>query len=214
MDEGFSPSAHGKPPGADRRGIGLFHLGHNGAMDMAKQDAFLENYRRLARYNAWMNERLYDAAERLPDADRKRDRGAFFGSIHATLDHLMWADRMWLRRFAAQGVAFPALADDLLVLPQGASYGTVLHEAWTDLRAARRALDAAIVRWTDEMPPDFPLRTVRYANTKGVLREHPAWQALTHLFNHQTHHRGQAATLLMQAGIDPGVTDLVALPED
>jgi uncharacterized damage-inducible protein DinB len=171
------------------------------------------NYRRLARYNVWMNERLYDAGERLADADRKRDRGAFFGSLHGTLGHLLWADRMWLRRFAAQGVAFPALADDLLVVPQGASYGTVLHDDWTDLRQSRRALDAAMVRWTDEMPGDFVLRTLRYATTKGVLREQPAWQALTHFFNHQTHHRGQASTLLMQAGIDPGVTDLVAMPE-
>jgi uncharacterized damage-inducible protein DinB len=171
------------------------------------------NYRHLARYNAWINERLYDAAERLPDADRQRDRGAFFGSLHGTLGHVLWADRLWLARFAAQGVAFPALAADLLAMPEGATHGTVLHEDWQDLRIARRALDAAMVRWTDEMPADFVLRTVRYANTKGVLREQPAWQALTHFFNHQTHHRGQATTLLVQAGIDPGVTDLVAMPE-
>jgi uncharacterized damage-inducible protein DinB len=64
------------------------------------------------------------------------------------------------------------------------------------------------------MPPDFLLRTLRYANTKGVVREQPAWQPLTHLFNHQTHHRGQATTLLAQAGIDPGPTDLIAMPAD
>ena len=57
----------------------------------------------------------------------------------------------------------------------------------------------------------FRCRTMRYANSKGVQREHPAWQAMTHFFNHQTHHRGQATTLLMQAGVDPGVTDLIAL---
>ncbi|RYF60316.1 MAG: DUF664 domain-containing protein [Comamonadaceae bacterium] len=182
-------------------------------MDPTKHDAFLANYRRLARYNQWMNARLCDAAEGLSDAQRQEDRGAFFGSLHGTFNHLLWADRMWLRRFAVQGVAFPALADDLLLLPEGATYGTALFADWVGLRAARHALDAAMVRWLDEMPPDFPLRTMRYANTKGVQREHPAWQALTHLFNHQTHHRGQATTLLMQAGVDPGVTDLVALPE-
>ncbi|MBA2963978.1 MULTISPECIES: DinB family protein [Ramlibacter] len=171
------------------------------------------NYRRLARYNAWMNERLYDAAEGLPEAERRRDRGAFFGSIDGTLNHLLWADRLWLRRFASQGVAFPALADDLLALPEGASYGTVLQAEWQGLRQARRALDAAIVRWVDEMPPEFLLRTLRYANTKGVVREQPAWQPLTHFFNHQTHHRGQVTTLLLQAGVDPGVTDLVAMSE-
>jgi uncharacterized damage-inducible protein DinB len=172
------------------------------------------NYRRLARYNAWMNGRLYDAAEGLPVSERQLDRRAFFGSIEGTLNHLLWADRTWLRRFAAQGVPFPALADDLLALPDGASYGTVLHADWQGLREARRALDAAIVRWIDEMPPEFLLRTLRYANTKGVLRAQPAWQPLTHLFNHQTHHRGQVTALLVQAGVDPGVTDLVALPED
>jgi uncharacterized damage-inducible protein DinB len=176
-------------------------------------EALHANYRRLARYNAWMNERLYDAAGRLSDADRKRDRGAFFGSIHRTLEHLLWADKLWLQRFAAQGVAFPALSPDLLWMPEGATYGSVLHEGWTELRGARQRLDAAIVRWTDEMPAGFALATLRYANTKGVRREHAAWQALTHFFNHQTHHRGQATTLLVQAGVDPGVTDMVAMPD-
>jgi hypothetical protein len=96
------------------------------------------NYRRLARYNAWMNERLYDAAERLPDADRKRDRGAFFGSIHGTLEPPAVGRSVVAARFAAQGVAFPALAADLLAMPEGATYGTVLHEDWQELRGARR----------------------------------------------------------------------------
>jgi uncharacterized damage-inducible protein DinB len=61
------------------------------------------------------------------------------------------------------------------------------------------------------MPDDFLTRTMRYSNTKGVQRAHPMWQALTHFFNHQTHHRGQVTTLLMQAGVDVGVTDLIAL---
>jgi uncharacterized damage-inducible protein DinB len=173
--------------------------------------SFVENYRLLARYNTWFNERLYDACERLPDAERKRDRGAFFGSIHGSLNHLVWGDRSWLRRFATQGVPFASLTPDVLALPEGAVYGTVIHDHWDDLRAQRRTLDAAIEGWTRDMPADFPLRTMRYANTKGVRREHPAWQACTHFFNHQTHHRGQVTTLLSQAGIDPGVTDLIAL---
>jgi uncharacterized damage-inducible protein DinB len=71
--------------------------------------------------------------------------------------------------------------------------------------------DVAIENWVRDMPADFPLRIMRYSNTKGVKREHPAWQALTHFFNHQTHHRGQITTLLVQAGMDPGLTDLIAL---
>jgi len=69
----------------------------------------------------------------------------------------------------------------------------------------------AIEDFAERMPADYPLRTMRYANTRGVQREHPVWQALTHFFNHQTHHRGQVTVLLMQAGIDPGTTDLIAM---
>jgi len=72
-------------------------------------------------------------------------------------------------------------------------------------------LDASIEDWVAAMPEDFAGRTMRYSNTKGVVREHPMWQALTHFFNHQAHHRGQVTTLLMQAGVDPGMTDLIAL---
>jgi uncharacterized damage-inducible protein DinB len=175
--------------------------------------AFLENYRFLAHYNRWFNERLYAACAGLPDDQRKADRGAFFGSIHATLNHLLWADRLWLRRFAEQGVAFPALGSDLLALPEGAAHATLLYADWPVLRAQRVKLDAAMEDWVRDMPAEFPLRVMRYRNTRGVQREHPAWQALTHFFNHQTHHRGQVTTLLMQAGIDPGVTDLIALAQ-
>jgi len=174
-------------------------------------DTFLANYRFLARYNRWFNDRLYGACEQLPEAERRRDRGAFFGSVQGSLNHILWADRVWLRRFATQGRDFPALAADLLHVPEGAVHATVLHEDWRELRAARTALDAAIEAWLGEMPRDFLASTMRYANTKGVQREHAAWQALTHFFNHQTHHRGQVTTLLSQAGVDVGMTDLIAL---
>jgi uncharacterized damage-inducible protein DinB len=173
--------------------------------------ALVDNYRFLARYNHWFNERLYAACEQLSDDERKQERGAFFGSIHKTLNHLVWGDQLWLKRFAAQGVAFPALGDNVLDLPDGALHATVLHADWHALRAKREQLDAAIEQWLLHMSPDFPLRIMRYSNSKGVAREHPAWQALTHFFNHQTHHRGQVTTLLKQAGVDPGMTDLIAL---
>jgi uncharacterized damage-inducible protein DinB len=172
---------------------------------------FADNYRLLARYNCWFNQRLYDTCDQLTDEERKRDRGAFFGSIHNTLNHLIWGDQAWLKRFAVQGVAFEALSDSLLALPAGALHGTVLYEDWTALRAQRERLDAAIEDFAERMPPDYPMRIMRYANTRGVQREHPVWQALTHFFNHQTHHRGQVTALLMQAGVDPGTTDLIAI---
>jgi uncharacterized damage-inducible protein DinB len=173
-------------------------------------DTLGDNYRFLAGYNRGFNDRLYGACETLTDAQRKQDRGAFFGSIHHTLTHLVLADKMWLTRFAAQGTAFAALPPALLALPAGADYTSDLHPRWQDLRRERDALDTAIEAWTAELSPGFLRSTMVYTNTKGVPRAHPAWQALTHFFNHQTHHRGQVTTLLMQTGVDVGVTDLIA----
>ena len=173
--------------------------------------SLLDNYLIMARYNRWMNQRLYAACEALPDAQRKADQGAFFKSIHHTLTHLVLADKMWLTRFAKQGVEFAALLPELLALPEGSDYTSNLHPDWADLKQTRDALDAAMEQWLASMPPEFLSSTMRYANTKGVQRTHPAWQALTHFFNHQTHHRGQVTTLLTQAGVDVGVTDLIVL---
>ena len=173
----------------------------------------LENYAFLARYNRWFNVRLYAACEKLSDADRQSDRGAFFKSIHHTLQHIVWGDKMWLQRFASQGVPFNALPAALLQLPEGASYTADLFLDWDEMRAARGQIDAAIQSWLADMPVSFITQTMRYGNTKGVQRAHPMWQALSHFFNHQTHHRGQVTTLLAQAGVDVGVTDLIALVE-
>ena len=174
------------------------------------ETAFLAQYQLLARYNRWFNGCLYDACERLSDEERRRDRGAFFGSLHRTLAHVLHTDQIWLRRFVQQGESFRSLPPELLAVPEGSSYTSDLHSDWEGLRLARAALDAAIEAWLTEMQPEFLSSAMRYANLKGVQRDHPAWMALTHLFNHQTHHRGQATTLLTQAGIDVGVTDLIS----
>lgn len=165
----------------------------------------------MARYNRWLNKRPYDACEKLIDADHKRDRGAFFGLIHQTLIHLMLADARWLQRFARQGVTFPALEPGLPHLPAGANYTSALHADWADFKHNGESFDAAIEAWLAEMAPIFLLGLMRYTNRRGVARQHPAWQALNHFFNHHTHHHGQVTALLMQAGVDVGVTDLIAL---
>lgn len=174
-----------------------------------------ENYCFLARYNRWINQRLFEACERLSDEERKQDRGAFFGSLHRTLNHLVVADQVWLRRFsqcgADNGVPLASLNPALLDLPAGSQLDTVLFDDWQALRGKREALDATIESWVADMPDSYPRLTMRYSNSKGVERTHPAWQAMTHFFNHQTHHRGQVTTLLTQAGVDIGVTDLIAL---
>ena len=106
---------HSFANGPPRRARAQWRMAH-------PDNAFLANYQFLARYNRSMNGRLFDACEQLSDADRRLDRGAFFGSITASLNHLLWTDRMWLCRFAAQSVAFPALAaPGLLYLPAGAA---------------------------------------------------------------------------------------------
>ncbi|AEG92443.1 DinB family protein [Ramlibacter tataouinensis] len=177
--------------------------------------AFLENYRFLARYNRWCNQRLYDSCEQLSDEERKRDRGAFFGSIHRTLNHLVLGDQGWLRRFRQcahdHRTDIASLDESVLELPATYTLDQVLYEDWAALRAKRAQLDAAIEVWLGDLPAGATQWTMRYHNLKGMAREHPAWQAMTHFFNHQTHHRGQVTTLLMQAGVDPGVTDAIAL---
>ena len=94
-------------------------------------------------------------------------------------------------------------------MPAGSDYTSDLHPDRADSKTTRDAPDAAIEQWVADMTAEFLTSTMRYA--KGTQRAHPAWQAMTHFFNHQTHHRGQVTTLLTQAGLDVGVTDLIAL---
>ena len=164
----------------------------------------------LAEYNRWMNERVYAAAARLAPEELARDRGAFFGSILGTLNHLVVADTLWLRRFARHPRQWPQIAP-VLELPVPASLDAIVFEKLPDLRRHRAELDAWIVEWMavlQDQDLDTPLH---YANSKGQPYCRELHGLLAHLFNHQTHHRGQLSTLLTQAGADVGVTDLLAL---
>jgi len=168
-------------------------------------------YRALARYNTWMNERLYAVSATLPDEVRKEDRGAFFRSIHGTLNHLLLTDRAWLGRFTRD----PALAQSRDAGGQPIAYtGKLNQELYADftlLRHERTATDAAIEGWARDLTSERLAAPFAYRSSDGRQHEHPLWWAVGHFFNHQTHHRGQLTTLLMQLGRDPGVTDLVAL---
>ena len=167
----------------------------------------------LARYNAWMNTKLYDAAATLSQQALALDRGAFFGSILGTLNHIVVGDTLWLKRFATLPVQPAALAtlEAVRQLPNPAGLDEVLFTDLTALRQRRTLLDEAISAWVAALTAADLAANLDYANTKGVAQNKPVDSLLLHFFNHQTHHRGQATTLLAQAGVDVGVTDLVAL---
>ena len=169
--------------------------------------------RLMARYNAWMNERLYAAAAKLPADEIAANRGAFFGSILGTLNHVMVGDTIWLKRFAEHPAAWPAL-DPVRALPMPASLDAVLHGEFAPLEAARKRLDATIEAWAATVEEPQLDALLAYRTTKGVPCRRRFFSLAMHFFNHQAHHRGQATTLLSQAGVDPGVTDLLVLIPD
>ena len=168
----------------------------------------------MASYNQWMNEKLYEAAARLPEAELTADRGAFFGSLTGTLNHLVIADTIWLQRFTQHPTPFRAL-DAVRVLPAPAALSAEDLPALPVLFERRRLLDTVIKEWIDEISDADYEQVVEYKTMKGVPGAKRLANLLLHFFNHQTHHRGQATTLLSQAGVDVGVTDLLVLiPND
>lgn len=164
----------------------------------------------MAGYNEWMNAKLYEAAAKLPAEALARDRGAFFGSLLGTLNHLVVGDTLWLKRFANHP-SKPAALAMAVALPQPTALNQVLFAELEPLSARRRELDAAIKAWAASLTPDDLDHVLAYENTKGVKSRKKFASLVLHFFNHQTHHRGQATTLLFQAGLDVGATDLLAL---
>lgn len=167
----------------------------------------------LASYNQWMNRRLYDAAATLPDETLAEDRGAFFGSVLGTLNHLVVADTIWLKRFASAADA-PGVLAALDDTPMPTALDAMPYPTLSALRARREWLDALILHWMDTLTLTQLSSRLTYTSTKGTTFTRSVEGLLTHLFNHQTHHRGQVTTLLSQAGVDVGVTDLLALVPD
>ena len=154
----------------------------------------------MAQYSRWMNEKLYAHAATLTDAQRKADCGAFFKSLHNTLDHIVWADTIWLGRFTGRQPDLPVA-------------GSVLYPDFDAQRARRAALDDEITAWAANVSEAFLITPLTWTSrVTHRTQTRAAGVAVTHFFNHQTHHRGQATTLLSQYGIDPGVTDLWAMP--
>ncbi len=168
---------------------------------------------RMARYNQWVNRRLFDKVQLLPATEIAKDRGAFFGSIFGTLNHILVADMFWLRRFSASKACKDVLAPmHKMVMPTGLR--DVLFNDIQTLRAKREEMDGLILDFSETWDDEMLSSSIRYRNMAGEKHEQPLGALLQHLFNHQTHHRGQVTTLLFQAGIDPEATDLLVLLMD
>lgn len=164
----------------------------------------------MARYNQWMNDKLYTAAATLTPEQLFADNKAFFGSLFNTLNHLLAADIIWLKRFARHPAQWPALSP-LLQLNDPQGLANRLFDQLDQLTAQRQWLDQLIIDWAAELSDGDLDLTLHYVNTAGAQHRRNFYALLTHFFNHQTHHRGQATTLLSQAGVDVGTTDLLAL---
>ena len=159
----------------------------------------LDHIRTLARYNQWQNKSLYTAADGLTDDARKQDRGAFFKSIHGTLCHILFGDQIWLYRFA--GTPAPKAKSI-------AESATAISD-WAELKAERVRFDAVMIDWAlglDAKWLEGNLTWRSAAYNRDFTK--PKWLLVTHLFNHQTHHRGQAHAMITAAGGKPEDTDL------
>ncbi len=164
----------------------------------------------MAEYNYWMNSRLYDGAAKLSNTQLFEDRGAFFGSLFDTLNHIAVGDTIWLHRFAQQR-ELAWMNEALDAFPHPPSLSQRLAQSLADLRSYRERTDELIASFASKVTPEQLATTLRYANTSGQSQARNFGALVQHFFNHQTHHRGQATTLLSQSGVDVGVTDLLAI---
>jgi uncharacterized damage-inducible protein DinB len=152
--------------------------------------------RTFGRYNRWANRRLYDACAALGEAEYRKPRQAFFGSIHGTLNHLLVGDRVWLGRIEGKDSGIARL-------------DAILVEDLAALRAAREAEDARLLALVDRLDDKDLAATLAYRNMRGEPQETELAWVLAHLFNHQTHHRGQVHDMLSQTKVAPPPLDLV-----
>jgi len=157
------------------------------------------SYQAFAQYNQKMNQRIYEICSGIPDDERKQDRGAYFKSIHNTLDHLVLGDRAWMNRLADKNYTLVKI-------------GSELFDDFDEMAEVRIGLDADICQWTEGLSEEWLSIDMTWtASLDGVERTQPVWLLVSQIFNHQTHHRGQLSTLLNQAGHDVGITDLPRL---
>ncbi|AFZ34015.1 DinB family protein [Stanieria cyanosphaera PCC 7437] len=162
----------------------------------------LKYYETMAQYNQWMNQKLYQICADIPDSKRKENLGAFFKSIHGTLNHLLYGDLAWMGRFLGKPFTITKTSEEL-------------YSDFEQLRQKREETDLQIIEWSKNLQPQWLEQPFKYtSNVDHQTRILPTWLLVTHMFNHQTHHRGQLTTLLSQFGYNPGITDLPWLPNN
>lgn len=155
----------------------------------------------MADYNIWQNASLARCMGELDEAALWQDRGAFFGSILATANHILWGDLLWIGRFDG-GAA-----------PGGTLGGMDRHSGVAGWKAERDVTDTRLRNWAQEVTAeDLALVLNWHSKTMGRDMVTPVGLCVMHLFNHQTHHRGQIHAMLTAAGVKPDDTDLPFMP--
>ncbi len=168
----------------------------------------METFEILARYNRWMNQRLFQACSGLTQQQLELEQGAFFGSIYRTLHHLLIVDSFWLFQ-CSKDKALNVLIDEAGTPLRPQSAQQILFPAFPALRQARFRLDDHIVDFIQALPPQRLNESYHHVTQDGRHLDRQFSVVLAHWFNHQTHHRGQITTLLTQQNVDVGVTDLM-----
>ena len=154
----------------------------------------------MAEYNQWMNSKLYRALEPLGEQALRTDKGAFFGSIFMTLNHIFYGDLIFLSRLTGDPLTEPELDQ-------------VFFESFAAMKAGRVTLDQRLLTWATSLTDDWLEKDASYiSKVDGSTKSAPRWVLVSHMFNHQTHHRGQITTLLSQLDIDIGPTDIPFMP--
>lgn len=170
----------------------------------------LNHLRLMAQYNQWMNQSLYAAAAKLSEAQLQEDKQAFFRSILGTLNHILVADIIWLKRFAKHPANHLSL-ELVRLIESPTTLDQILYDSFAELQQQRQKLDETIIKWCDELTESDISYPLPYTRMNGEANIKVLESLMIHFFNHQTHHRGQLTTLLSQAGVDVGVTDLLML---
>jgi uncharacterized damage-inducible protein DinB len=175
--------------------------------------SMLRQYRLLGHYNRLMNSRLYGSAALLPERELHRDAGAFFRSVMGTLNHLLVGDVLWLKRFASHEPWATALSY-VVQMPTPPSLDAQLFGDFQALREERGRVDDVITGWLAVLSEADLRDSLTYRSMAGQTFRKPVESLINHLFLHQVHHRGQVTTLLSQAGVDFGDTDLLELIDE